>query len=1630
MKKILMIIVVFCCSLFFSLSAAGKDVSFSGKCGEDLMWTLNPQTGVLDIQGSGAMSDFGWDDEEKVAGMPWADYRKYISSVCVHEGVTTIGGRAFFDCWGIMSVYLPTTLKVVAWDAFRQCNSLTEVHISDLAAWCNVEFGYIDFEDEGPGSYKNDNPLQYAHHLYLNKKKITDLIIPDGVKRISAQAFCGCTDINSVTIPSSVVSVGVEAFKGCSSLSQIEIPNSVDTIGAWAFRGCESIKQPIYNKHTFVYLPASYKGEFTIPNGIKHIAVGAFEDSQDLTNVLFPKSIAEQDKRQIENQLSIFVFNDSIPTRLEGLSRPVKGEIVIPNNVTIIGAGAFGYRADSITSIIIPNSVTTIEDGAFSKCNQLTSLVIPNSVTTIGKYVFPDSLRSVTLSNKLTKIDVASFDGCSHLKSIIIPNSVTEIGDRAFYGCSSLTAIDIPGSVTKIGKDAFWGCRNLKSVTLHTGLKTIESNAFSRCEKIFSLTVPNSVNSMGYSALGEISNIVYNGALQPASSGEKYWGARTMNGYREGFLIYKDASKEELWACSPDVEGIIKLPNSLKTIQYRAFENCEKITAIEIPQSVTDIGVSAFTGCKRLTSVNLPDMLVEINYNLFYNCANLQNVTIPNKVYIIKSAAFKGCSKLQSITIPSSVLYTPELHRTFAECDNLIINVDPQHPVFSVEDEVLFNKAKTILYRVPKSKKGIYVIPNTVTTIGEDAFKGCVNLTEIRIPKSVTKIEKGAFSGCTGIKSITIPNNVKEFKGSAFNGCSSLSTVIVGDSVQIWYERYFEGVLNVLYAGNHRYAPWGAKCKNGYEEGSFVYSDATKKRLIACTSAAKGEVIIPNGVKVIGEKAFTECNGITSVVIPNSVTQIEKSAFYSCKDLTKVTLNNTLKEIPQRAFYRCGNLTSIHIPNSVTKIGKEAFGDCHNLNSITIPSGLLEIEKDAFNRRGEIEALHISDLAAWCNIRFSDSYSNPIRFSKHLYVNGKEISELVIPESVKSISDYAFSGLNLTSVTIPGSVKRIGIEAFSGSSMKSISFSKGLTAIDQEAFEYCYDLTTLTIPNTVDSLGRWAFYGCEGLENVFYPYGLDWGRVFLSEHTKLIPYDYKDASFGASNEPPLLIIDTKSIAFTDASNDQQINAGEQCFVKFHIKNTGKGLAKNCEARVQMTGNTTGITIENVEIPIVKVGQDYEVSIPIIADTDIQDGTIKLVIEVYEPQGWGIAPFDITVNTKGYESPYLQVVDYKVASESGEIKKMHPFVLTFNLQNTQYGLAEDVHVNVEHPSEVYILDGQEEWSYTELKAGEVKPMSITFVVNNKFAHEAIPISINVHEKYGKFAENKQLNIALNETASSSITIVAQNKREEIVIAHLSSDVDRNIPVTSTKNPNTFVLILANEHYQQVAAVPYALNDGSIFREYCIKTLGISEKHIKYLSDATGNQLKAGINWLANLTEAFDNPQIIVYYAGHGIPNESSKTAYLLPVDGIISDMSTCYKLDDLYTTLGNMPASRITVFMDACFSGSKREEGMLASARGVALKVRAGVPQGNMVVFSAAQGDETAYPNTDEQHGMFTYYLLKKLQETKGEVTLQELGNYITTNVRQQSIVKNGKSQTPNVTPSVTLGSEWQNWKLK
>ncbi len=280
---------------------------------------------------------------------------------------------------------------------------------------------------------------------------------------------------------------------------------------------------------------------------------------------------------------------------------------------------------------------------------------------------------------------------------------------------------------------------------------------------------------------------------------------------------------------------------------------------------------------------------------------------------------------------------------------------------------------------------------------------------------------------------------------------------------------------------------------------------------------------------------------------------------------------------------------------------------------------------------------------------------------------------------------------------------------------------------------------------------------------------------------------------------------------------------------------------------------------------------------------------------------------------------------------------------------------------------------------------------------------------------------------NSKQGSSSVKKSENK---VSMGKTLSDVDKDLPQSKNVNDKTFAVIIANENYTMVAPVPMALNDGEVFSEYCTKTLGLPENNVRLYKDASFGTMLRAMRDIKDISDAFSGDiQVIFYYAGHGIPNEATKDAFLLPIDADGMTTDGCYSLNRLYSELGNLNAQSTIVFLDACFSGAKRDGEMLALARGVALKPKKEAPRGNMIIFSAASDEETAFPYKEKGHGLFTYFLLKKLKESKGNVELGELADYIKTNVKQQSVVVNRKVQTPTVSPASNLIGTWQKMKL-
>lgn len=384
-----------------------------------------------------------------------------------------------------------------------------------------------------------------------------------------------------------------------------------------------------------------------------------------------------------------------------------------------------------------------------------------------------------------------------------------------------------------------------------------------------------------------------------------------------------------------------------------------------------------------------------------------------------------------------------------------VVNVEPGNTTIDKGDLVIPAKLDI-------KELGIENI--SVTSIAKNVFMGFEKLTSVSIPSTMKSIGFRAFAYCKGITSITIPSG--DIGSSAFCGCTSLSSLSLGSGVTSIGYQAFSGCESL---------------------SSLTIPSKVTTIGYGAFSGCNGltSLTIPSNVTTIGDGAFSSCNGLTSVTIEKG--SIGGSAFRSCKSLSSLTLNNGVTSIGDYAFYECRELTTLTIPNSVSSIGEYAFQWCKKLESVKIGSGVTSVGGQAFGGCEKLTSVHISDLAAWCNIDFYDPVgSNPLYYAHHLFLNGEEIIDMVIPDGVTTIKKNAFKSCpDLQSVSIPTSVTSIGGQAFSGcSGLSSITIPNGVESIGACAFEECSGLTSVTIGSGVTSMGAIAFYNCENLTSV------------------------------------------------------------------------------------------------------------------------------------------------------------------------------------------------------------------------------------------------------------------------------------------------------------------------------------------------------------------------------------------------------------------------------------------------------------------------------------------------------------------------------------------------------------------
>ena len=520
-------------------------------------------------------------------------------------------------------------------------------------------------------------------------------------------------------------------------------------------------------------------------------------------------------------------------------------------------------------------------------------------------------------------------------------------------------------------------------------------------------------------------------------------------------------------------------------------------------------------------------------------------------------------------------------------------------------------------------------------------------------------------------------------------------------------------------------------------------------------------------------------------------------------------------------------------------------------------------------------------------------------------------------------------------------------------------------------------------------------------------------------------------------EPPLLEF-VEAPMFVDADGNKAINANENCSLVFKLRNTGKGDALNLSASLQATGSTSGISFDSNEslLKVEKLGGVQTYELPIKSDINTVDGSIDLTIEIQEPNGFGTEKVAMQINTRKFLAPEVKVVDYVIfsgAAGSTNLELKKPFSLQLLVQNLGQGVAKNVAVSVKVPDNVYLTNGDAFVQFDKLAPGEKRSIEYEMIMNSKYTAATLPIAVALSESNNRFAENWDKSFNLNQALSQQKIVIQAGAEEkiDIVAASLRSDVDKDIPKGLPENAKKYALIIGCEDYAKYQTgldkevnVDFAANDARVLAEYAQTTLGFPSDQIYTLINPTASQIKQNIEKLQKGIEIEKGKaEVLFYYSGHGLPDETTKEPYLIPVDVNGNNPQDGISIVDLYAKLSKYPTVKTTVILDACFSGGARNKELVA-LKGVKVKPKMDAVQGNIVVFASSKGTESSAVFKEKQHGYFTYFLLKNLKEYAGARTFNEL--FIDVNYQvSKEVLKIGKTQTPEVMPGIEIGERWK-----
>ena len=926
------------------------------------------------------------------------------------------------DCTTPAKYYYSCSCGEIGTEVFNYGTTLRHNYVSGSCTECGTAIQYSDsleFTSNGDGTcYVSgigtckdiDIIVPYTHNgwtvtgigqeAFSGRRSLRSVWLPDTITAIDHYAFEDCTKLVELVIPDSVTYIGDDAFYGCSGI--IEENGGLHYVGDWVVNADESIKRAMFKENTvgvaaYSFMDCDELVSVTLNSGLTHVCEDAFDSARKLVEVINNSSLPIQPLRYTDyggvGRYALVVHNEETKIVNEdgylfitvgGVNYLVGYEgdeknLTLPEGyhgqTYVINDYAF-YNCHRPRSVVISEGVTSIGEGAFQSCYNITALSIPSSVIRIKDLAFLGCDNLIQVNNGVHYVDnwavdceyevtsvalrgdtvgVAdrAFYGNINIESVTLPTSLRIIGERAFGGCKSLSGITIRDSVISIGDGAFYSCTSLTYVTLGNGVISIGEAAFMDCENLATVIMGNNVMRIGDSAFSRCSRLI--------SVFVNY----------DSYVSYPSDFDYDAY-----LTGAVGMGDGV-------FAHCVNLDSVQIPSSLTNIGDDAFHGCVSLTEIEIPSTIKIIGTQAFFNCESLQSITFPNSIEVVEEVAFIWCFNLKEVHISD-----------IASWCSISFEGSGANPL----------SYASRLYLNGELVKDL-TIPDEVTSIGECAFSGYVNLNTVTIPNGVTSIGSYAFNGCINLSSVHVPDSVTSIGILAFAECTRLGEITVGTA-------------NLNYQSI---------------DGSLYSKDGTTLIQYPIGKSDKSYVV-PDGTTVIADYAFSRCQKLTDIVIADSVIRIGESAFDCCENLFNVTLGNSIQIIDKSAFFSCTGIVTITIPESVKSIGNSAFWGCGRLAEVINKSELSITEGERSHGYVAYNALIVhsgKSLIVQQGDYLFITANNGNYLLKYL---GNE-SEISLPAAYDRypyyINQYAFyKCTSLKSVSIPGVVYKIGANAF------------------------------------------------------------------------------------------------------------------------------------------------------------------------------------------------------------------------------------------------------------------------------------------------------------------------------------------------------------------------------------------------------------------------------------------------------------------------------------------------------------------------------------------------------------------------------------------------------------------------